>query len=363
MKVSFKILTIIGARPQFIKAAVLSRAYAKYPGIKEIILHTGQHYDENMSERFFRELEIPEPSYNLEVIESNNALMISRMMEGIIKVIEKVKPDAAVVFGDTNTTLAGAIAACKCQIPLAHVEAGLRSFNSFMPEEKNRILTDSVSDWLFCPTQNAFDNLLKEGFEKSGRKIYLSGDVMYDSALHFSSKLQASAATSESNDFVLVSVHRAVNTDNAENLKSITEALNEVSDRIRIVFPLHPRTKKQMESIGVKLNFETCEPQGYFDTLKLLRDCKLVMTDSGGLQKESYFFGKNCVILRDETEWTELITLGSHILAGADKDKILGAFGSTMNLKIKNMIHCFGEGKAGEFIAEKLFSYLKAKGK
>jgi len=350
-----KILTIVGARPQFVKAAALSRALKKF-NLQEVLVHTGQHFDENMADIFFRQMEIPEPKYNLGINSLGHGAMTGRMLEEIEKVILAEKPSTVVVFGDTNSTLAGALAASKLYIPVAHIEAGLRSFNMKMPEEINRILTDRISSWLFCPTETAVKNLQREGFENFNVKIENIGDVMYDVAL-FYSEISAKYATvleslkRDSRPIVLTTLHRQENTDDLARLSSIVEALNELNDEFQVVLPLHPRTKKILERENIRLNFEPLEPVGYFDMIELLKTCEFVITDSGGLQKEAFFFKKQCLVIRDETEWTELVELGYNHLVGSDKQRILK---KTCEIKKSNppfQEKPYGEGNAAERIA------------
>lgn len=322
-----KIVTIVGARPQFVKASALSRALLE-EDIPEVIVHTGQHFDDNMAEIFFRQMEIPEPRYNLGINSLSHGAMTGRMIEEIEKVLLKEKPSAVVVYGDTNSTLAGALAASKLHIPVAHVEAGLRSFNMKMPEEINRILTDRISDLLFCPTETAILNLRQEGFQHFPARVIQSGDVMYDVALYYG-KLSSQKSTViqklklDTHPYILATLHRQENTDDVNRLASILEALNQLSGDFRIVLPIHPRTKNIIARSGFELNFEPIDPVGYFDMMELLKRCSFVITDSGGLQKESYFFAKHCLVVRDETEWTELTELGYNFLVGANKGKII----------------------------------------
>lgn len=340
------IVTIVGARPQFVKASALSRVLRE-EGISEIIVHTGQHFDDNMADIFFRQMEIPEPKYNLGINSLSHGAMTGRMLEGIEKVLHKEKPSVVVVYGDTNSTLAGALAASKLHIPVAHVEAGLRSFNMKMPEEINRILTDRISDFLFCPTATAVFNLKQEGFEHFPARVVQTGDVMYDVALYYSqfSFLKSKILTDlklEFNPFVLVTLHRQENTDDPARLTDILEALNELSEHFRIVFPLHPRTKNIIARNGIHLEFDPIDPVGYFDMMELLKRCSLVITDSGGLQKESYFFAKHCLVVRDETEWTELVDLKYNLLVGANKKNIV-----QKSMEIKNIVISFDERPYG----------------
>jgi len=293
-----KVITIIGARPQFVKAATVSRELKK-AGIVEILVHTGQHFDHNMSQVFFDEMEIPRPHYNLEISGLNHGAMTGRMLEKIEEVLVKEKPDYVLVYGDTNSTLAGALAAVKLHIPVAHIEAGLRSFEMKMPEEVNRILTDRISKILFCPTQTAIHNLNQEGFQHFDCKVVLSGDVMFDAVNYYQSKIKTHATVIktlqlEEKPFVLATLHRAENTNDPMRLKSICEAFNEINQEVNIVLPLHPRTKAFLENHHIPIQAHIIEPVGYFDMLELIKNCQLVLTDSGGLQKEAYFFEKFC---------------------------------------------------------------------
>lgn len=344
-----KIVTIIGARPQFIKAATISRVLKNYPGIKEIIVHTGQHYDENMSEIFFKQMEIPVPDFNLGINSLTHGSMTGEMLIGIEKIIIKEKPDWVLVYGDTNSTLAGALAASKLGIKLAHVEAGLRSYNMNMPEEINRIVADRLANVNFCPTQNAYDNLMKEGYRNINSNVVIVGDVMYDAALYYSKKdikLTKELEYILSSDFILCTVHRQENTDNLENLINIFNALNEISKTTKVVLPLHPRTKKIIEKNNIKLDFQTIEPVGYLEMIKLLQNCKLVITDSGGLQKEAYFFKKVCITLREETEWVELVNCGYNLIVGTDGSKILKAFINQYRNSLSFCNNLYGNGSA-----------------
>ena len=351
-----KVLTVIGARPQFVKAATVSRALKK-SGIEEVIVHTGQHHDQNMSQVFFDEMEIPTPNYNLEIQGLNHGAMTGRMLEKIEEVLIKEKPDYVLVYGDTNSTLAGALAAVKLHIPVAHVEAGLRSFEMKMPEEVNRILTDRISKVLFCPTQTAIDNLEKEGYKNIDCKIILSGDVMYDAVLFYRQKIKTHSTIIqkeklEGKPFVLVTIHRAENTNDPKRLKEICDALNEIQKERQVILPLHPRTKAYLHSQNLKLDVKVIDPVGYFDMLALLENCSLVMTDSGGLQKEAYFFNKYCITLRDQTEWIELIKAGANSIVGANKSKILSAYHANKNSKLVEGKPLYGDGNAAELIAK-----------
>ncbi|MFN0187549.1 MAG: non-hydrolyzing UDP-N-acetylglucosamine 2-epimerase [Bacteroidia bacterium] len=354
-----KLLTIVGARPQFVKAAVVSRALSKINNIEELIVHTGQHHDANMSDVFFEEMEIPKPAFNLGIHGLGHGAMTGQMLIGLEALFSQQKPDRVLVYGDTNSTLAGALTAAKMHIPVAHIEAGLRSFNMKMPEEINRILTDRISDLLFCPTQTAIDNLSKEGYPFSGTKVILSGDVMQDAAMYY-----AQTSASKSNiiekqklkDFVLCTLHRAENTDDLSRLKSIIDSLTEINKTIPVVLPLHPRTRKIVTDAGMKLQFTVIDPVGYFDMIEMLKHCSLVMTDSGGLQKEAFFFAKQCITLRDETEWVELVHGGFNKLAGADYSNILSSFEEMRNKKSDFNVNLYGGGKATDNIVNELLS-------
>jgi len=321
-----KIVTILGARPQFIKAGTVSREIAKYQEIEEIIVHTGQHYDANMSDIFFEEMQIPKPHYFLGIGGKSHGAMTGQMIEKIEEVVLKENPDWVMVYGDTNSTLAGAIVASKLHIKLAHIEAGLRSFNMKMPEEVNRILTDRVSNILFCPTDTAVENLKNEGFDTFDIKVVKSGDVMQDGAIFYKS-LARQPKVEFSNDFILCTIHRAENTDSEDRLREIFEALSEIAKEKQVILPIHPRTKKIIEDLEIDVNSLTIiEPVGYLEMVWMIDNCSLVMTDSGGLQKEAFFFEKPCITLRDETEWVELVEHGFNILVGADKNRIERAY-------------------------------------
>jgi len=348
-----KIITVIGARPQFIKAAAVSREFVKHSNIEEIIIHTGQHFDTNMSDVFFEQMHIPKPHYNLDINGLSHGAMTGQMLEKIEEVLIKEKPDWVLVYGDTNSTLAGVLAAKKLHIKIAHVEAGLRSFNAQMPEEINRILTDRISDILFCPTDIAVSNLKQEGFDNIQSKVVKSGDVMQDAAM-FYSRLSKEPDFLVPKKFILATIHRAENTDSPERLSNIIESFNEISRELDIILPLHPRTKQLIEKYGLKLNFTVVEPVGYLEMVYLLQHCELVMTDSGGLQKEAFFFKKPCITLRDETEWVELVENGFNILVGANKDKILDCFMHINNKTYDFNINLYGMGKASNNIYKEL---------
>ena len=346
-----KILTIIGARPQFVKAAALSREIKKHVQFQEVIVHTGQHFDANMSDIFFEEMEIPKPHYNLNINGLSHGAMTGQMLEKLEVVMLQEKPDLVVVFGDTNSTIAGALAAKKLHIKVAHVEAGLRSFNLNMPEEINRILTDRISDWLFCPTDAAVNNLENEGYKNIPCKIIKTGDVMEDAALFYGEKASEKSTILKQlsligKPFILSTIHRAENTDNPINLKGIIDALNLLHENNPVVVPIHPRTKKLIKQHQLKTNFTIVEPLGYFDMIVLLKNCSLVITDSGGLQKEAYFFGKFCVTTREQTEWVELIEKGYNSIAGTNTEKIIQLAKKALSASFPEKINLYGNGNA-----------------
>jgi UDP-GlcNAc3NAcA epimerase len=354
-----KILTVVGARPQFVKAAAVSRAIRKSDQIEEVILHTGQHYDINMSDVFFDEMNIPKPNHFLDINALGHGAMTGRMLEEIEKVLIEEKPNVVMVYGDTNSTLAGALAAKKIHVPVAHVEAGLRSFNMKMPEEINRILTDRISDILFCPTKTAVENLNNEGYsEIKDSKVCLVGDVMYDAALFYANKPKNESLIEKlglkNTEFVLCTCHRQENTDNRECLKGIVDSLNEINQKYPVVLPLHPRTQKMLSSFNLDLNCKRINPVGYFEMLELLQNCKFVMTDSGGLQKEAYFFKKPCITMREQTEWVELVEVGCNFLTGANKDLILEKVMSVDKTQFDFSECLYGNGKTSELIVEEL---------
>lgn len=356
-----KIVTILGARPQFIKAAVVSRNISESQSIKEIIVHTGQHFDTNMSDIFFDEMEIPKPNYNLNINGLDHGAMTGQMLEKIEEVLKIEKPDCVLVYGDTNSTLAGALAAKKLHIKVAHIEAGLRSFNIKMPEEVNRILTDRISDILFCPTESAILNLQKEGYENIDCKILNSGDVMYDASLFYEAK--SKKPNYEIPDqFVLCTIHRGENTDNPEILGRIIEGLIKISSSISVVIPLHPRTRKKLIDLNYdfeKSNIIFIDPVGYFEMIYLISNSKLIITDSGGLQKEAYFFKKHCLVIREETEWVELVDNGFNFICGSNPDKLSLEFNKAIGLLGSNFeTQLYGDGDAGKHIVVELEKFL-----
>ena len=345
-----KIASIVGARPQFVKAAVIHRAIQKVGSIKEVIIHSGQHYDNNLSDIFFKELQIPKPDYNLEVGSGSHGYQTGLMLQRFEDVLIKENPDYCIVYGDTNSTIAAALAAVKLHIPCAHIEAGLRSFNRKMPEEINRIATDHISDLLFAPTPNAVRLLEKEGLQK---KTINSGDVMYDSILFYSNLIEDrfDSQYNFDNSYILSTLHRPENTDNEKNLRDIFEAFSQIN--FDIILPLHPRTKKQINhfDINVPQNVKILKPISYLEMIFLIKNSFKVLTDSGGLQKEAYFLKKPCVTLREQTEWVETLDNNWNFIVGTDVDKIIKCVNSSPTGEYK---HHFGDGNAGDFIINTL---------
>lgn len=356
-----KIVTVIGARPQFIKAAVVSRAIDRvehHDQIQEIIVHTGQHFDANMSDVFFEELSIRSPDHHLGIGGMSHGEMTGRMLIAIEKILLQERPDWMLVYGDTNSTLAGALAAAKLHIPVAHVESGLRSFNMRMPEEVNRVMTDHVSSVLFTPTQIAIDNLHREGI--AGDRIVNVGDVMYDSALHYQEQAgqrlkKFKAMGLVTGEYVLATVHREENTDNGQRLSEIIGGLIRISKRKPVVLPLHPRTRASLEKSGLMedagSHLHLIDPVGYLDMLCLEMNASLIATDSGGVQKEAFFLGVPCLTLRDETEWVELVEIGANTLVVADAEAINAAVLAAEDNVISNE-ELFGDGAAGMAIVD-----------
>ncbi len=379
-----KIVTIIGARPQIIKSSAINRAIkTKFSDqLEEVIVHTGQHYDENMSAIFFEEMGIPTPSYNLNVGSGSHGQQTAKMIEGLETIFLKENPTTVLVYGDTNSTIAGALAAAKIHIPVVHVEAGLRSFNKAMPEEVNRIACDHMSTILFTPTKTGLDNLMREGFSENKDvkatanqpKIYQCGDVMYDNSLYFSTiSADQSSILSENelveNQYILTTIHRDSNTDIAENMTEIFQALFDIQQEsgLTIVLPIHPRTKSKMEAqlpadlfakISNNTQFKIIPPAGFIDIIALEKNARMIITDSGGLQKEAYFFQKSCVILRPQTEWVEIVENGNAILAGSEYTKIVAAFKKLHAKTDFTFPSYYGEGNAAEFICQKILEDL-----
>lgn len=360
---SKSIITIVGARPQFIKAAAVSRVIRSIGQFEEKIVHTGQHFDTNMSDIFFSEMAIPKPHFQLAIHSLSHGAMTGRMLEQIESLLMTEKPNAVMVYGDTNSTLAGALAAAKLHIPLVHVEAGLRSFNMDMPEEINRIVTDRISNLLFCPTQTAVDNLMNEGFNHLPCSIELAGDVMQDAAVFYAKMANQKPSLPEALGlkdipFILATFHRQENTDFPENLSAIVQALNHLTKEIKVVAPLHPRTKKIMDERNLKADFIVIDPVGYFEMIQLLENAKLVLTDSGGLQKEAFFFNKFCVTLREQTEWVELVQGGYNQLTGANYNAILNATLEALNKNFVKGHQFYGGGEAASNITNSLNQFL-----
>ncbi|MCR6477496.1 UDP-N-acetylglucosamine 2-epimerase (non-hydrolyzing) [Variovorax sp. ZS18.2.2] len=351
-----RILTVIGARPQFIKASVVSMAIAECPELEEIVVHTGQHFDENMSGIFFDQLGLSRPRHQLNISGGSHGGMTGRMLIEVERILLEEKPDRVLVYGDTNSTLAGALAAAKLNIPIAHVEAGLRSFNMRMPEEINRILTDQLSDILFCPTDAAMENLRQEGFANKKSEILKVGDVMQDSAVFFAGRTsQRAVAGVEGENFILATLHRAENTDDPVRLAAIVAALNKLHATLaQVVLPLHPRTREALKNAGLTLDVTLIDPVGYLEMIVLLQRSALVLTDSGGVQKEAFFFGKPCVTLREQTEWVELIDIGANTLVGADVEAILAAARANLGRKVVDEQALYGGGQAAKRIARHL---------
>ena len=373
-----KILTIIGARPQIIKAAALSRAIRNHYAdkIQEIIVHTGQHYDDNMSQVFFDELQIPRPDYNLHVGSASHGVQTARMTEGIEAILIKEQPDFIVLYGDTNSTLADAVAAAKIHVPIVHIEAGLRSFNKAMPEEINRIVCDHCSTLLFTPTKAGLENLKREGFPMDNDrpytidnpKVYHCGDIMYDNSLHFADIAEQKTDIIQrleliGQPFILATIHRDSNTDHPERLSAIFKALIQLSNECPIVLPLHRRTNKLLKTnldealqkqIFDNPNINLIPPISFLEIIALERHAQLVMTDSGGVQKEAYFFKKPGIILRPETEWVEIVETGNAILADADENRIIQAWQHFKNNPPTKFPEIFGDGHAAEFMLEKM---------
>ena len=377
-----KVITIVGARPQIIKASAISRSISLYfkDEIDEVIVHTGQHYDENMSQIFFEELGIPAPSYNINVGSGSHGKQTAKMMEGIEQILVNEKPDAVILYGDTNSTIAGALAAAKIHIPVVHIEAGLRSFNKKMPEEINRISCDHMSTLLFSPTAQGIENLRKEGFNTNTEgkasidmpHVYHCGDIMLDNSIYFAKETKDDLLKElnlVSDQYILCTIHRDNNTDIASNLKNILNAILDCQKetKLKIVLPLHPRTKakieqlsdqKLVENIRNNPNILMLPPAGFKDIITLEKNTRLIITDSGGLQKEAYFFKKPCVILREQTEWVEIVENGNAILTGSDYNKIKKALSYLLYKTDFTFPELFGDGAAGKFICSKILSDL-----
>lgn len=376
-----KVVTIIGARPQIIKSSAINRAIREKfaDQLEEIIVHTGQHYDENMSNVFFGEMNIAAPNYNLAIGSGSHGVQTADMLKGIEEILIKENPDALLVYGDTNSTLAGATAASKMGIPVIHVEAGLRSYNKAMPEEINRVVCDHLSTLLFSPTDSGVENLVKEGFDAEAKmpftadnpKVFKCGDVMYDNSMYFAELAKEKATVLKEHNlvpgtFVLCTIHRPSNTDSPERLTAIFEALLEVAHHGKeVVLPLHPRTRKMLatslrpdvlEEVENKDTLKIIDPVSFFNITALEQNCLFVITDSGGLQKEAFFFNKPCVVLRKETEWVEIVENGNAVLADADPKKIKEAAFRFMEGVDMEFPSFYGDGHAAEFICKEIIA-------
>jgi len=379
-----KIITIIGARPQIIKAAAISRAIHTHfkEQITELIVHTGQHYDDNMSAIFFTEMGIPTANYNLSVGSGNHGTQTAKMMEGIETILLKERPDALLVYGDTNSTLAGALAAAKIHIPVVHIEAGLRSYNKSMPEEINRITCDHCSTLLFSPTNQGISNLIKEGFSTTTHSkasidhplVFKTGDIMFDNSMYFSSIANEKQGLVEKleltpGEFILCTIHRDSNTDKPNHLNQIIRGLLQIQriSNQAIVLPLHPRTRKKMtellepavaEELQENSRIQVIDPAGFLDMISLESNCSLVITDSGGVQKEAFFFKKPCIILREQTEWVEIVENGNALLVGSSEDKLIEAYHQLTTKKDYTYPPFFGNGHASEEICRLMLEHL-----
>ncbi len=356
-------MTVVGARPQFIKAAALTRAIVDAGRIKQVLVHTGQHHDDAMSAVFFQELNIPPADHELGIAGGSHAEMTGRMLVGIEQVLLQEKPDALLVFGDTNSTLAGALAAAKLNVPVAHVEAGLRSFNRQMPEETNRIVTDRLSTWLFCPTEAAMANLRREGMAESAELV---GDVMFDAALYYADRAEQrspvrSRLNVTSGGYILATSHRAESTDDKDALAAIVAALAEIARRHVVIFPMHPRTRKALAAFGLVDRLgavRVIEPVSFLDMVELERHARVIVTDSGGVQKEAFFHGVPCVTMRDETEWVETVALGRNHLGGRSSDRIATAFAAALAQPIdRDVPRPYGTGDASRRIEATLAAH------
>lgn len=345
-----KIVTILGARPQFIKASLISKYFKDSNIIDEVIIHTGQHYNKNMSDDFFDQLAIPNPKYKLNINQMNHGEMTGRMLIDIEKILLCEKPKAVLVYGDTNSTLAGGLASVKLNIPVFHIEAGLRSYNRSMPEEINRIVTDHLSSLLFCPTRNSIDELSKEGITKG---VIDSGDIMYELFLKNSKKIKKNNSS-----FILATIHRPMNTDDPTKLSSIIKSLERINKLKKIIFPVHPRTKNKLKKYGIKPKFPLIEPVHYLGMIKYLINADLVITDSGGLQKEAYFAKTKCITIRPETEWIELINSGVNILSDSLEDEIWSKYQEMIKRDCDFSKNFYGDGNTANKIVKSIIEFL-----
>lgn len=348
-----KIINILGTRPQFVKIAVVYREMAKHSFLEQSTIDTGQHFDRNMRDIFLEDLGIPEPNYYLNINRMTHGAMVGEMLQKIEAILISENPDIVLVYGDTNSALAGALAAKKLHIKLAHIEAGLRSFNMQMPEEINRVLIDRISDILFCPTDTAVRNLKNEGFYNFNCRIVKSGDVMKDASLAFGD----SAKKPDLNipeKFILVTIHRAENVDNVSRLRELIRVLNKISEEVPIVFPIHPKTEEVVRNKRIELNVIVIKPLGYLEMIYLIKNCDLVITDSGGLQKEAFWFNKACLVLRNETEWIELVNGGFSMLSGAEPESIYVNYRTMIHKRLNFNVDLYGKGDSGKVIVEEL---------
>jgi UDP-GlcNAc3NAcA epimerase len=359
-----KVVTVIGARPQFVKAAVLSREFIASGNVKEVIVHTGQHFDQNMSDIFFQEMEIPAPNYQLSINSLGHGAMTGRMLEQIETILLNENPDFVLVFGDTNSTLAAALAAKKLGIKIVHVEAGVRNFDENMPEEINRYLVDRMADINFCCTYLGVENLRKEGFfePEQHSKIFNYGDVMFDATLFYRERSKAKKPTfietdKFNNPYILCTIHRASNTDDSVILKEIVDGLNQINQHCRVILPVHPRTKSKLNSLNVRVDFLCIDPVGYFDMIRLIENCKGIVTDSGGLVREAYFFKKPSMYLLKKSPWPELVEEMVCVSVAPVKEKIIEGFGLMQDFQFKNNNYLFGYGDAGQKIVTEIISY------
>ena len=349
-----KIATIIGTRPQFIKAAPVSEIIKKNNNdLKEIIIHTGQHYEKNMSEVFFNQLNMINPKYDLNINQIEYGNMIEKMFIAITRVLQIEKTNAVLVYGDTSSTLAGALAAKRLKLPIFHIEAGLRSYNRMMYEECNRVITDHMSSLLFCPTKTSVNNLLKENISE---KVFFVGDVMYDSFLRFKSLGLKKNLNYFNSKYILATIHRRENITSKSKLSSIFNSLDKINETTKVIMPLHPHTKNKIKEYDIKSNIVFIGPSDYFTMLSLLIDCDMVITDSGGLQKESFFAKKKCIILRGETEWVELLVNGSSIISSPAE--LFINYKSISEKSLKFTENYFGDGKASELIVDHIKSFI-----
>ena len=352
-----KVISIAGARPQFIKTGIMSIAMSRYTQIRHLVVHTGQHFDADMSDSFFHDLQIPSPAYNLHINRLSHGAMTGRMLEKTEELFRTENPSIVIVYGDTNSTLAGALAARKLHIPVAHVEAGLRSFDMNMPEEVNRILTDRISDLLFCPTPRAVGNLEAEGYSSFACEVHLSGDIMLDAAMHFAGNLHTQPPLPK--PFVLATLHREETLQSSAKLKQLITSLNQLHQHTSVLFPAHPRTLATLSELGIRTDFNLVPPFGYPQMLHALQQCSCVVTDSGGLQKEAYFFSKPCITARDSTEWTELVDAGANVLWKQNGPGLLDLYTTLLQSSPDFGKQLYGAGKSCETIIDKILLFME----